>query len=67
MQTLTDNKAVLDVKLTADALTDEVVELGNGNQQYIHHIDSDPKNKFVIGSGGKDRSASSHMAQLSEI
>jgi hypothetical protein len=58
------DQALTDVKGIADALTDEVVEQGNGNQQYVHHINGDPKNKLVIGSSRRGKSIFSGMNEV---
>lgn len=58
------DQAASDVKGIADALTDEIVERENGRQQYVHHINGDPKNKLVIGSSRRGKSILSDMNEM---
>lgn len=57
------DQAASDLKGIADALTDEVIDRENGSQQYVHHINGDPKNKLVIGSSRRGKSISSNMTE----
>lgn len=61
------NQVVSDVKGIADALTDEIIERENGIQQYVHHINGDPKNKLVIGSSRKGKSILSDMNEAKNL
>jgi hypothetical protein len=47
---------IASVKGIADAMTDEVIDAGNGKQQYVHHVHGNPKNKLVIGTSGRGKS-----------
>lgn len=48
----------------ADTLTDEVVELKNGRKQFIHHVNSNPNHKLVIGSSSRGKSVFSNMTTV---
>jgi hypothetical protein len=61
------DQAVSNVKGIADALTDEVVALKNNNQQYVHHINGDPKNKLVIGSSRRGKSIFSDITESKKL
>jgi len=50
------DQAISRFKGIADTLTDEVVELKNGNKQFIHHVNGNPKHKLVIGSSRRGKS-----------
>ena len=53
------------VKAALDALTDEVIESGQGPDLLIHHIEGSPKNKLVVGtsSRGKSRLPQNHDSE----
>lgn len=61
------DQTVSNVKWIADTLTDEVIELKNGNQQYVHHINGDPKNKIVIGSSRRGKTIFSDMTESKNL
>ncbi|MBW0298849.1 hypothetical protein B4P00_22030 [Shewanella xiamenensis] len=60
------DQAISIFKGIADTLTDEVVELKNGRQQFIHHVNGNPNHKLVIGSSRRGKSIISDVNAVSQ-